>query len=147
MDVSAIKEVFDLTRENWPILKDVLAVVGGAAVVVRGMILAAGWKTARARRKEARRSARERERQEAVSKALYKANWYMDAYRVLVVKGGLTKHFGPSLSQVELLARFHDLTVVQACSYLDAPLPAWAVTEGSAYALVRGLTQGTKATG
>ncbi len=110
--MDTLRELMSLGRENWPFLKDVLSIVGGAAMILSYLSILTGIKRRRAERKEQRLSERELLRLTKQNEDHDRSEWFAYLYR--------------HRREQWTADKVQDMTVQQACGYLGDDLPRWA---------------------
>ncbi len=124
-----IKEVLELAQANWPVLKDILSIVGGSAAVMGAIATVMGIRRRWAEKRLRKKSERGLERIVDRSLARQRAEWFVRLYA--------------AHKDVWATAGLASMTIQQACGKAGWSLPDWA-TEGWERVLVSDLNQRVK---
>ena len=110
--METLKELLQLARDNWPVIKDILAIAGGVASALYSLAVVTGLRRAVKERRQARRVRREHDRIITERQARQRAVWFAEVC-------------GKSPCCNENSKR----TVQEMCGLLKIPIPEWA-TDG-----------------
>lgn len=127
--MDTIRELMALGRDNWPLLKDVLSMVGGAATVLGLLATLTGFKKRLAEKSQAKRQKKQLLREARLGVERERSEWFAYLYRHKM--SDWYTH------------RVDKMTVQQACGYLGDDLPEWA-RDGWERVLVEDLNQPVK---
>ncbi len=111
--MEGFKEFLELAKANWPILKDIMAILGGSATVLGAVAAVLGFKRRWAESGAEKKKGREIQRVIDRDLAQDRAKWFTRLYNEHEATWGVS--------------HIANMTIQEACGKSGWTLPGWAI--------------------